>query len=234
MSWAAVVVAAGRGTRFGRPKQLVEIAGRPMLAWSIETLARISEIGTLVVTTEPENISDFEAVVAAHAGPLRTRVVRGGEERQDSVRTALESLSALDDVPKFVLVHDGARPMVEAGDVRRGMDVTAPGTGALLAIPVVDTIKRVDDAGRVIRTYDRAQLWAAQTPQFASFDDLLRAHRHAQRAGLRVTDDAALLENIGLTVRIVEGRADNFKVTVPADLERAELILRGRAAARSL
>lgn len=200
-----------------------------MLAWSIETLAAMPEIRTLVVTTEPENVSAVESIVCANAACPRTRVVKGGEERQDSVRIALEALAAMDDVEQFVLVHDGARPMVQAGDVRRGMQVTAPGCGALLAVPVVDTIKRVDDAGRVIRTYDRAQLWAAQTPQFGTLSDLLSAHRQAQRSGLRVTDDAALLESIGLTVMVVEGSTDNFKVTVPNDLERAELILRGRA-----
>jgi 2-C-methyl-D-erythritol 4-phosphate cytidylyltransferase len=136
----------------------------------------------------------------------------------------------MSDVPQFVLVHDGARPMVRADDVRRGMQATAAGTGALLAVRVIDTIKRVDEDGRVIRTYDRAQLWAAQTPQFAALGDLLRAHRHAERSGIRVTDDAALLENIGLGVRVVEGSTDNFKVTLSGDLERAELILRARAA----
>lgn len=232
MSWAAIVVAAGRGTRFGRPKQLVEIAGKPMLAWSIGTLATMSEIDTLVVTTEPENVSAVEAIVAAYGAGVRSRVVEGGQERQDSVRIALETLAAMDDASQFALVHDGARPMVRAGDVRRGMQVTGPGAGALLAIPVVDTIKRVDGEGRVIRTYDRAGLWAAQTPQFGTAGDLLHAHRHAQRANLRATDDAALLESIGLIVTVVEGNADNFKVTVPSDLDRAELILRGRAAVR--
>lgn len=200
-----------------------------MLAWSIETLATMPEIGTLVVTTEPENIAAVEAIVAPFGGRVRSRVVAGGEQRQDSVRIALETLGAMDERTQFVLVHDGARPMVQADDVRRGMQATARGAGALLAVPVVDTIKRVDVDGRVIRTYDRAQLWAAQTPQFAPLDELLHAHRHAQRANLRVTDDAALLESIGLTVTVVEGNADNFKVTVPSDLERAELILRGKA-----
>lgn len=197
-----------------------------MLAWSIETLATMPEIGTLVVTTETENVSAVEAIVAPFAAHVRSRVVQGGAERQDSVRIALETLAAMNDATQFVLVHDGARPMVQAGDVRRGMQMTAPGAGALLAVPVVDTIKRVDGDGRVIRTYDRTQLWAAQTPQFALLDDLLQAHRQAQRANLRVTDDAALLESIGLTVSVVEGSSDNFKVTVPGDLERAELILR--------
>jgi 2-C-methyl-D-erythritol 4-phosphate cytidylyltransferase len=228
VSWAAVVVAAGRGTRFGRPKQLVEIAGRPMLGWSIETLATMPEIETLIVTTEREHISAVEAIVAGEASRMRARVIAGGEERQDSVRMALETLGGMDDPDDFVLVHDGARPMVQACDIRRGMQATAPGAGALLAVPVVDTIKRVDDDGRVIRTYDRAQLWAAQTPQFAALADLLRAHRYAQRSGLHVTDDAALLEHIGLVVTAVEGNTDNFKVTVPIDLQRAELILRAR------
>jgi len=100
----------------------------------------------------------------------------------------------------------------------------------LLAIPVVDTIKQVNGSRKVMSTLDRAKLWAAQTPQFGMLDDLLHAHRSAHARGIRVTDDAALLEGAGLDVIVVEGNAENFKVTVPADLARAELILRERTA----
>ena len=228
--WAAVVVAAGRGTRFGRPKQLVELAGKPMLAWSAQTLASIPQVEQLVVTTESEWLADFERVLAAAALRIPARVIRGGEERQDSVRNALAFLEDAMPLTSFVMVHDGARPLVGADDIRRGMEAVAPGRGALLAVRVVDTIKQTDDSGRVARTLDRTQLWAAQTPQFGRLDDLVRAHADARTAGVRATDDAALLERIGVAVSIVEGSVENFKVTVPADLERAEMILRTRAA----
>lgn len=227
MKWGAIVVAAGRGTRFGRPKQLMEIAGKPMLAWSLELFAGLEGVEALVVTTEAEFAGQFEALTATHAARLDVKVVRGGAERQDSVRIAL---AALPDRCEAVLVHDGARPLVRAEEVRRGMDAVGPGTAAFLAIPVVDTIKEVDPQRRVVRTIERNLLWAAQTPQFALTADLRRAHEEAVRDGVRVTDDATLLERAGLCVIAVEASPENFKVTHPSDLERAETILRERAA----
>lgn len=230
MSWGAIIVAAGRGQRFGQPKQLIDIAGKPMLAWSVETFASMPEISALIVTTESEFVSSVEALVKRAAPKLRSDVIVGGAERQDSVRLALVALSERGTAERYAFVHDGARPMIGSSDVRRGMAAVAPGVGALLAIPVVDTIKTVNGSRKVTGTLDRAKLWAAQTPQFGMLDDLLRAHRTAEAQGIRVTDDAALLEGAGLDVIVVEGNAENFKVTVPADLARAELILRERAA----
>jgi 2-C-methyl-D-erythritol 4-phosphate cytidylyltransferase len=230
MSWGAIIVAAGRGQRFGQPKQLIDIAGKPMLAWSVQTFASMPEISTLVVTTESEFVPSVEALVKRAAPNLRSHVIVGGAERQDSVRLALVALSERGTGEEYALVHDGARPLIGPSDVRRGMAAVAPGVGALLAIPVVDTIKTVNGSRKVTGTLDRAKLWAAQTPQFGMLEDLLRAHRTAETQGIRVTDDAALLEGAGLDVIVVEGNAENFKVTVPADLARAELILRERAA----
>jgi 2-C-methyl-D-erythritol 4-phosphate cytidylyltransferase len=226
VSWGAIVVAAGRGTRFGRPKQLVELAGKPMLAWSIETFAAMHEVHALVITTEADLVAEVDALARGHAAHLEPRVIVGGAERQDSVRLALDALAERCD---YVFVHDGARPMIRADAVRRGMAATAPGVGALLAIPAVDTIKELDPDGKVVRTLDRSVLRAAQTPQFAAAADLRRAHRDAFRDGVRVTDDATLLERAGFDVIAVEGDPENFKVTVPADLARAELILRERS-----
>jgi len=230
MSWGAIIVAAGRGQRFGQPKQLIDIAGKPMLAWSVETFASMPEINRLVVTTESEFVPSVESLVKRAAPNLPSRVIVGGAERQDSVRLALVALSESASQERYAFVHDGARPMIRPDDVRRGMAAVAPGVGALLAIPVVDTIKSVNGSRKVTGTLERAKLWAAQTPQFGMLDDLLRAHQSAQARGIRVTDDAALLEEAGLDVIVVEGNAENFKVTVPADLARAALILSERAA----
>ena len=226
MSWGALIVAAGRGTRFGRPKQLIEIAGKPMIAWSVEAFASIADITDMVLVTEPEYVEQVDAFARKLVGNLDLRVVSGGVERQDSVRIGL---GAFPDRTHAVLVHDGARPMIRADDVRRGMAVVAPGVAALLATPVVDTIKQLDRDGKVVRTLDRTLLWAAQTPQFATLSDLRRAHRDAEKSGLRVTDDATLLERAGLDVLAVDGHPENFKVTFPADFVRAETILRDRA-----
>jgi 2-C-methyl-D-erythritol 4-phosphate cytidylyltransferase len=225
--WGAVIVAAGRGTRFGRPKQLVELAGKPMVAWSVDAFAAMPEISELVVVTEPEMIERVESVVHPRVTQAGVRVVPGGADRQASVRSGLDAFSP---EVNAVLVHDGARPLLRTSDVRAGMRPVRPGTAALLATPVIDTIKVADAGGKVTRTLDRATLWAAQTPQFATLKDLRRAHADAQRNGLPpATDDAALLERAGLDVVIVEGEAENFKVTLPHDLVRAEALLQQRA-----
>jgi len=226
MIWGAVVVAAGRGTRFGRPKQLLELAGKPVVAWSVETLATMPEIVELVIVTEPEFIELMEHAVAPFARSLKPRIVRGGSTRQDSVRLGLAVLS---EHCAGILVHDGARPLVRAHEIRAGMRAVRPGRAALLAAPVVDTIKVVDAQCTVTQTLERATLWAAQTPQFAAARDLRRAHADAEREQRPpATDDAALLERAGIGVTVIPASPDNFKVTLPGDLARAETVLRER------
>jgi 2-C-methyl-D-erythritol 4-phosphate cytidylyltransferase len=227
MIWGAVIVAAGRGTRFGRPKQLVELAGRPMLAWSIATFDAMPEIGELAIVTEPEFIDAVEALARPLVRHAALRVVAGGADRQTSVRHGIE---ALGDEVGAILVHDGARPLIRPVDVRAGMRPVRPGTATLLGARVVDTIKVAAADGTVVRTLDRSELWSAQTPQFATARDLRRAHADAARSGdPPATDDAALLERAGLEVVIVESSPDNFKVTLPGDLARAEMLLAPRA-----
>jgi 2-C-methyl-D-erythritol 4-phosphate cytidylyltransferase len=227
-SWTAVVVAAGRGTRFGRPKQLLEIAGRPMLAWSVGAFADMPEIDNVVVVTEAEWLAEISDVAARAGGTKCAAVVAGGATRQASV---YEGLRAVPEGCDAVLVHDGARPLVNADSVRNGMQIIGDGYAALLAVPVVDTVKIVEPHSRVVKeTSPRERLWAAQTPQFATLSDMRLAHEAARRDHFAATDDAMLLERIGLTVQIVPGTPDNFKVTLPEDLARAEDILRRRFA----
>jgi len=224
MNWGALIVAAGRGTRFGRPKQLIEIAGRPMLAWSFETFAAMHEIGAIVVVTEREWLDAVKDVTSTFCAQCELTVVGGGATRQASVRCGLDALASQYDA---VLVHDGARPLVRAEDVRAGMREVRPGRAAVLAAPVVDTIKVIDPQTMLVqRTLDRNTLWAAQTPQFAMRGELVRAHDAASAAALEATDDVALLEAIGIEVAIVPARMENFKVTHPGDVARAEVLLR--------
>lgn len=227
MRWAAVLVAAGRGARFGRPKQFLELAGLPMVGWSIRTLLTMPEIEELVVATEPESIDQMCALIERLEPGCTAHVVCGGPSRQGSV---YEGLKAVSHEFEAVLVHDGARPLVCVSDVRAGMREVREGRGALLAAPVVDTIKVVDQhSRRVNATLDRRTLWAAQTPQFALAAELRSAHERARRDGVAVTDDAELLERIGTEVVAVPATGENFKVTLPADVARAEMILRERA-----
>jgi 2-C-methyl-D-erythritol 4-phosphate cytidylyltransferase len=226
MRWGAIIVAAGRGTRFGGPKQFVEIAGLPMVGWSLRTFASMPEIAELAVATEPEWLEPMRTL-SQHLIPEKACiVVEGGATRQQSVRRGLLALS---ERSEGVLVHDGARPLVRDTDVRAGMAAVHADRGAVLAAPVVDTIKVVDGASMVVsRTLDRSQLWAAQTPQFATKRDLERAHEHAFARGLEATDDVALLEAIGVEVVVVPVATENFKVTHLHDVARAEALLRAR------
>lgn len=223
MKWAAIIVAAGRGARLGRPKQFLELAGLPMVGWSIRTFAGMPEIAALVVATEPESIEDMKALAGRLAANLDVTVVRGGTTRQGSVRAALAAVPSNCDA---LLVHDGARPLVTTADVRAGMAEVREGRAALLATPVVDTIKIVDPLRRVTRTMERSTLWSAQTPQFAMTAELRDAHERAQSEGVEVTDDAALLERAGIEVVVVPSTSDNFKVTLPEDVTRAQAALR--------
>ncbi len=226
MIWGAVIVAAGRGTRFGRPKQLAELGGEPMLAWSVDIIAAMPEISDIVIVTEPELIERIEALAMPRVRSATLSVVRGGDDRQASAANGIEQLP---DHCAGIFVHDGARPLVRGFEIRAGMREVRPGVASLLASPVVDTIKVVDDRGQVTRTLERTSLWAAQTPQFATAREYRRAHADAVRYSWpRATDDAALLERAGLDVVVVEANAENIKITHPADLARAEHILRER------
>lgn len=226
MIWGAIIVAAGRGTRFGRPKQFADIAGLPLVGWSLRTFGSMPEVARIVVATESEWLAPLRKLAAQLAPYHEVTVVAGGPTRQESVANALV---ALDPQCNAVFVHDGARPLVHVEDVRAGMARVRSGQGAVLAAPVVDTIKRVDPAlMTVLETLDRGELWAAQTPQFAMRADLQRAHERAAETGALATDDAALLEEAGVEITVVPATAENFKVTNPGDVVRAEMLLRER------
>jgi 2-C-methyl-D-erythritol 4-phosphate cytidylyltransferase len=228
LKWAAVIVAAGRGTRLHGPKQFLDLAGLPMVGWSIRLFAAMPEIAELVVAAEPESLEPMRSLFAQLAPERTPSIVPGGAIRQQSV---YQGLNAISQGCQGVLVHDGARPLVSADDVRAGMREVAPRRAALLAEPVVDTIKSVDPQSlRVDATLDRRTLWAAQTPQFALAADLREAHERARCEGIGATDDAALLERIGIEVVVVPSTSENFKVTHLADVARARTILEARIA----
>lgn len=222
MRWGAVIAAGGRGERFGAPKQLVEIAGLPMLAWSIRAFAEMREIDEIAIAIDAALVAEAQELLVLYTADRPSSVVVGGQTRQESVQ---RGVAALADRVEAVLIHDGARPLVRAQNVRAGMRAVRPGRAAVLAAQVVDTIKEVDPKLlRVERTLDRSKLWAAQTPQFAMLSDLRKAYVHADV----MTDDTALLERAGIEVVVVPSRHANFKITVPEDVEPAEIILRRR------
>jgi 2-C-methyl-D-erythritol 4-phosphate cytidylyltransferase len=182
----------------------------------------------LVIATEAEYLETMAELARAHAPRMHVRVVTGGATRRESTANAL---AAVPERCAGVFVHDGARPLVTRDDVRAGMAAVAPGVGALLAIPVVDTIKVVPRGSHTVsKTLERAELWAAQTPQFATTDDLRRAHALVASEGFEATDDAVLLERAGCRVVVVPATSENFKVTLRGDRELAEAILHDRLA----
>lgn len=223
---ALLVVAAGRGTRAGgglsTPKQYRPIGGRPVIAETLSGIGGHPAFARVVVVIHPD---DADAFAEATRG-LAVEAVVGGAERQASVRAGLEHLAAAG-APDRVLIHDAVRPFCPAAVVDRVLARLDDSDGAIAALPVPDTMKRVDGAGRVVETVPRAGLWAAQTPQGFRFAAILAAHRRAADAGRHdLTDDAAVAEWAGLKVTVVEGDADNGKLTHAVDLDRADRRLR--------
>ncbi|HYH39540.1 MAG TPA: bifunctional 2-C-methyl-D-erythritol 4-phosphate cytidylyltransferase/2-C-methyl-D-erythritol 2,4-cyclodiphosphate synthase [Azospirillum sp.] len=213
----ALIVAGGSGQRFGaeRPKQYHDLAGRPVLRRTVEAFLRHPAVSGVQVVIQPAHRDLYDAAVAGLDLP---EPVAGGATRQDSVRNGLEALPS----PDLVLIHDAARPLIDADSIQAVVDALAEAPGALAAVPVADTLKR-GDGGNVAGTVDRTALWRAQTPQGFRYPEILAAHRDA--AGLDLTDDAAVAERAGLAVRLVPGKEENFKVTTQDDLIRAERLL---------
>ncbi len=228
MSWA-VVPAAGSGRRFGgaTPKQYLLLAGRPLLEHSLRALLGCADIDGVVVVLAADD-AGWPGWRELAGKPVLT--CTGGDTRAESVLAGLQALPASVDDDQWVLVHDAARPCLDAGDLRALLDEgRADPVGALLAAPVRDTLKRADDAARSLGTEPRERLWRALTPQMFRRGGLTRALRAAIAAGVAVTDEAMAMERLGLAPRLVEGREDNLKVTTPADLALAEFILSRRS-----
>jgi len=218
-SFAAVVVAAGRGVRAGGdfPKQYKEIAGEPVLRRSLLLFAQDDRIDAVQPVIHPEDRTLFER--AADRLALLPPVY-GGATRQASVRAGLEAL--ISRRPEFVLVHDAARPFASPALISRAIEAVRDTDAAIPGISVADTVKAVDDAGAVVETLDRMHLRIVQTPQAFRFATLLDAHRRAAADGREnFTDDAALAEWAGLKVSVFEGEAGNIKLTTPEDFVRA-------------
>jgi 2-C-methyl-D-erythritol 4-phosphate cytidylyltransferase len=208
---AALLLAAGSGERLGagRPKAFVELAGRPMLEWSLAAL-RAAGIAEIVV-----------ALPDGESAPAGARGVRGGASRSASVRAALAEVSA-----DVVLVHDAARPLVDDATIDRVVNEARAGRSAIAALPVVDTLKEVDGDGRIVRTVEREKLWRAQTPQGFPRETIVTAHRRARAEKLSATDDAALCERLGIPVVVVRGSERALKITDDDDFARAEALFR--------
>lgn len=221
MSRVAVLIpAGGSGSRMGGVrKPLLQLGGEPVLARTLRPFLARHDVAWVVVAVPRDMLDDPPAWLLADA---RVALVEGGAERSDSVRNALGAVPA---EAEIVLVHDAARPLVTPDIIERCVAAARDGRSAVAAIRVIDTIKEVDEGGRIVATPDRRRLWAAQTPQAFPAAMLRRAHARAREERIGATDDAALVARYGGTVVVVEGAPENLKITTPADVALAEALL---------
>jgi len=221
---SALIVAAGQSQRMGGvDKVFAPLAGRPVLAHSVETLLAIAAVDEVVVVLHLDRLAAGRRAAQERSWPTRVRFCAGGARRQDSARAGLEQIAG----EGWVLIHDAARPLLSAALVERGL-AAAAGTGAAVpGLEPVDTIKRVSERGLVRETLPREQLRAVQTPQVFRLSLILQAHSRLAGDERVFTDDAALLEALGWPVAVFAGEARNLKITTPEDLQRAELTLAG-------
>jgi 2-C-methyl-D-erythritol 4-phosphate cytidylyltransferase len=223
-----LIAAAGSGRRMGAEgnKLLLPLAGRPVLAWTLDAALACRAIGWIGIVGQPIDQPAIQALIAG-AKPDRPVVwIEGGDTRQDSVR---HGLAALPPEANAVLIHDGARCLVDPDLISRCVAAVQAGAAVIAAAPVTDTIKRVDGEGWIQETPDRSALWGAQTPQGFAVQQLREAHQRAIAEGWTVTDDASLFERLGWPVQVIASSPANIKITTPFDLTIAEAVLAPRA-----
>jgi 2-C-methyl-D-erythritol 4-phosphate cytidylyltransferase len=214
----AIVAAAGSSSRAGGADKLfATLAGRPLLSHVLSAIEAAPEVDRIVVVAAAPNLDRVRDLVADSGFAKVTAVCEGGERRQDSVRLGLEALGQCD----WVLVQDGCRLLLH-DTIAAGLEAAGETGAAIPAVPVSDTLKHAGEGDTIERTVDRAGLWAAQTPQVFRYDVLARAHREVSED---VTDDAAMLEALGIPVRLFPGSPLNLKVTTAGDLALAEALL---------
>jgi 2-C-methyl-D-erythritol 4-phosphate cytidylyltransferase len=223
-SVGAIIAAAGRSRRMGgRDKLFAVVGGKPLLAHTLSVFDVCRGVDRVVLVLSPQNMEPGRELVAGAGFSKVVAVCQGGKRRQDSVCNGLKALASC----QWVVVHDGARPLVTAELVERGLEAAKETGAAIAALPIGDTVKEVEPLGLVGRTLCRGQLWAAQTPQVFRYDILREAHQRTQG---EATDDAALVEKLGHQVKVFEGSPRNIKVTTAADLVIVEALLaQGRA-----
>lgn len=217
---SAIIPAAGSSVRFGGSthKPFVLLAGKPILYWTLEKITSLDCIHQTIVALHP---ADMQKRLELEENFPSLECVVGGERRADSVRNALRKVSPS---AELVLIHDSARPLAPLEKIQDTIDACSDADGAILALPVSDTIKAVE-GGNISASLNREKLWRAQTPQVFHREVILRAHQQGKEAGLTCTDDSQLAEKLGYTIRVVEGSPLNIKITTPDDLFIAEAIL---------
>jgi len=222
---AAIVVAAGKGTRFSSKtlKPLAKLEGQAVIMHSLAVLNRHPDIKEIIVVVNSHNRGGIFKAIHKSAIKKVKALVLGGARRQDSVAHGLKAVSK---EAGFVLIHDAARPLIEGNKISAAIDAAKKSGGAILGVPVKDTVKAIDKKNFVKKNIDRSNLWAIQTPQVFKKELILKAYK--KFAKTTVTDDASLVEKLGKKVSVVFGSYDNIKITTPEDLLIAQAIIKSR------
>jgi 2-C-methyl-D-erythritol 4-phosphate cytidylyltransferase len=223
---SAIIVAAGSSERMGFDKVFAPIAGKPIIAYTIDAFERTSCVDEIILVGRTDSLSEFRKLL-----PAKTKVsniVPGGAERHDSVRCGLEGVNRASD---FVAVHDAARPMITPEKITRVFEACREHSAAALAEPITDTLKRADADLVVSGAVDRQHLFAMQTPQIFARNLVEEAYRLVAAKNLSVTDEVSAVEQLGGKIVLVPNQDFNFKITYPRDLALAEFVLRERTRA---
>lgn len=226
MSNTAVILAAGLGKRMqaGHNKQFIEICGQSVLTHTLTVFAQIPEIAKIVLVVRAGEEDTCQNMIPEIA-ESKTVLAIGGKERQDSVHNGIRAITW---ECEYILIHDGARPLVTEEVIRRTLLAAQNSGAAICAVPVKDTIKQADSDGNVLATIPRESLWAVQTPQVFRADLIRRAYENAYVHNHYGTDDSSLVEYLGEKIKIVTGDYENIKITTPEDIPTAEQILQKR------
>jgi 2-C-methyl-D-erythritol 4-phosphate cytidylyltransferase len=217
----AVIVAAGKGERMGGvDKIFAPLAGKPLLARTVDAFENCPAIDCIVIVLGQHNIEAGKKLAADYGWKKVKDICIGGKERYESVSNGLRLLTDCE----WVVIHDGARPLVTQKLIETGLEAAKETGAAVAAVPVTDTVKMSSDDKFIIGTLPREKLWAVQTPQVFRFDIIKAAHAAGHK---NVTDDAALVEKLGYKVKLYTGSYDNIKITTPTDLSLAEILVKG-------
>ena len=227
MKTDAIILGSGRSTRMqGTDKLLADLAGNPVITWSLRAFEDNAGIRSVVVTTSTENDQDIRNILRSSQFSKICSIVVGGHCRAHSVLNALKALE--DRPPDFVAVHDGARPLLTQTMISNGLHQLEVHPAAIPALPATDTVKIVDQHQRIMQSLPRSTVWHAQTPQFARYKDILDAHVVRSDNLNNFTDDASLLEASGIPIQIYQGDPENLKITTVQDLNTASAITERR------
>jgi 2-C-methyl-D-erythritol 4-phosphate cytidylyltransferase len=217
---SAIIVAAGESRRMnGVDKLMAFLGSKPVLAWSIEAFQRSPLIDRIILVNSQKNLEPVECLRIERKWTKVAEVCTGGKRRQDSVAAGLKLVNDCD----WVIIHDGARPLISQDLIERGLEAAKESGAAIAAVQVTDTIKLAGNDQFVIETPPRSNLWAVQTPQVFRYGIIKEAY---EQAGGDVTDDASLVEKIGSKVKLYQGSYDNIKITTNRDLAVAELLIK--------